>query len=110
MTDLKFLFGFKGRINRYQLLLGQIFSVVPMVLISMLSEAIADPIRKYILAITFIVAPIISLSISIKRLHDVNRSGFFLLLAVVPLINLYLLFLYISPGTAGPNKYGPPPG
>ncbi len=51
----------------------------------------------------------VSLSLSIRRLHDLDRPGILALLGFVPyagaLFSLYLLF---APGTIGPNKYGNP--
>lgn len=57
------------------------------------------------------------LSVTIRRLHDRNMSGWWLLGFVValliPLINLVALIAYIVimalPGTAGPNKFGSDP-
>lgn len=48
-----------------------------------------------------------SLSLCIRRLHDVGKSGWFLLLAFVPIANLYLLYLYVQPSD-GPNQWGEP--
>ena len=46
----------------------------------------------------------------IKRLHDLNWTGWISVLTIVPIINLILgLILVFAPGTSGPNKYGPPP-
>lgn len=48
---------------------------------------------------------------AIRRFHDCGRSGWLVLLCVVPLLGaaagLYLLF---NPGDPLPNAYGPPPG
>lgn len=44
-----------------------------------------------------------SISVGVRRLHDSNKSGWWLL---VPFYNLYLL---IRKGTVGPNFYGPDP-
>ncbi len=46
----------------------------------------------------------------IKRCHDINRSGWFLILAFVPMGAFALLgILAFMPGTKGENKYGPDP-
>ena len=46
----------------------------------------------------------------IKRLHDLNWTGWLSLLYVIPLVNLiFAIILLFAPGNAGPNKYGPPP-
>lgn len=48
--------------------------------------------------------------LQIQRLHDLNRSGWWGLLVMVPLINLlFLLYVTLWPGTQGGNDYGNPP-
>jgi len=43
----------------------------------------------------------------VRRLHDVNRSGKFVFLILIPFFNLLLfLYLLLKPGTAGVNQYG----
>ena len=50
------------------------------------------------------------LSVTCRRLHDTNRSGWFLLLYFIPLIGLiWLLVLCCLEGTEGENRYGPDP-
>ena len=51
-----------------------------------------------------------SLAVAVRRLHDIEKSGWWILIVLVPLLGaLYLLYLYVQPGTAGPNAYGPDP-
>lgn len=51
-----------------------------------------------------------SLAISLKRAHDLNHSWKWLLLLLIPVVNLYpLIKLAFSRGTYGPNKYGEDP-
>ena len=51
-----------------------------------------------------------ALGVSIRRLHDVGRSGWWLLIAFIPVIGvLVLLYWYVSQGTVGPNEYGAEP-
>lgn len=51
-----------------------------------------------------------SLAVSIRRLHDTNRSGWWLLLAFVPLIgSLILLVVFVQRGNHGQNRYGADP-
>ena len=50
------------------------------------------------------------IAVSVKRLHDRNRSGWLLLLSLIPVINLWIaLELGVLKGTEGANKYGPDP-
>ena len=48
-----------------------------------------------------------SLSLCTRRLHDVGKSGWLLLLAIVPIAQFYLIYLYCKPSD-GPNQWGEP--
>lgn len=49
------------------------------------------------------------LAVGARRLHDTNRSAWWLLLNLLPLIGaLVLLLFYVRRGTEGPNRFGPP--
>ena len=61
--------------------------------------------------ITLLAVAIPSVMLSIKRLHDLNRSGWFVLIGFIPVFGpLWLLVaLGLFSGTIGPNLYGPDP-
>ena len=53
-----------------------------------------------------------SLSVQVRRLHDMNRSAWWLLLLIPPITfigAIVLLIMSAFPGTPGPNRYGPDP-
>jgi uncharacterized membrane protein YhaH (DUF805 family) len=51
-----------------------------------------------------------NLSVSIRRLHDTNRTGWWVLIGLIPLIGLIvLLVFYLQDSDPGENRYGPPP-
>jgi uncharacterized membrane protein YhaH (DUF805 family) len=50
-----------------------------------------------------------SLGVAVRRLHDVGRSGWWLLLGLTVIGGLVLLYWYVQPGTSGQNDYGPDP-
>jgi uncharacterized membrane protein YhaH (DUF805 family) len=51
-----------------------------------------------------------SLAVSVRRLHDIDRSGWWILIALVPLIGGIVLVVFaLLEGTAGDNRYGPNP-
>lgn len=50
------------------------------------------------------------LAMSVRRLHDTDRSGWWLLIGLVPLIGaIVLLVFYCTGGTSGSNRFGPDP-
>ncbi len=63
-----------------------------------------------ILAIGFWLAIIIpSIAVAIRRLHDTNKSGWFLLISLVPFVGGIILLVFLATaGTPGPNNYGAP--
>lgn len=51
-----------------------------------------------------------SLAVSVRRLHDTNRSGWWLLLLLIPLIGALVILLFtVQDGTPGENNYGADP-
>jgi uncharacterized membrane protein YhaH (DUF805 family) len=52
-----------------------------------------------------------NISVSIRRLHDTDHSGWWILIGLIPIIGfIVLLVFYVREGDAGENKYGPSPG
>jgi uncharacterized membrane protein YhaH (DUF805 family) len=47
-----------------------------------------------------------ALAVSIRRLHDTGKSGWFLLLCFIPFVNLILLVFLCLDSSPGPNQYG----
>ena len=51
-----------------------------------------------------------SLAVSVRRLHDTNRSGWWMLVGLVPLVGAIVLLVFaVQEGQAGDNRYGPNP-
>lgn len=53
-----------------------------------------------------LLASVTLIAIGIRRLHDIGKGAIWVLLGLVPLANLYLLYLYTQPSD-GDNAYGP---
>lgn len=51
-----------------------------------------------------------SIAVAVRRLHDIDRSGWWLLIAIIPLIGgIVLLVFAVLDSTPGDNQYGPNP-
>jgi len=99
---LAYSFGLSFLIQMIATITGAISVVLP--------QEIGAILAMIILIVAYIMLIVTSIFIMIKRLHDVNRSGWLLLLLLVPLINIILgLYMLFAPGTDGPNNFGPPP-
>ena len=50
------------------------------------------------------------LSVAIRRLHDTDHSGWWVLIGLIPIIGfIVLLVFYLRQSDPGENRYGPPP-
>ena len=59
----------------------------------------------YLVYALFVFIP--GLAVAVRRLHDVGKSGWMLLIALIPLIGaIWLLVLYLTDSNPGENKYG----
>ncbi|MDY0077004.1 MAG: DUF805 domain-containing protein [Bacteroidales bacterium] len=51
-----------------------------------------------------------SLAVAVRRLHDVGKSGWMILIGLIPLIGfIWLLVLMVTDSKPGENQYGPNP-
>ena len=51
-----------------------------------------------------------SIAVSVRRLHDIDRSGWWYLIGLVPIVGpIVLIYWYVQPGTGGDNQFGPEP-
>jgi len=51
-----------------------------------------------------------TIAVAIRRLHDIDRTGWWILLGFIPVIGtIILLIWHCTRGTAGPNRFGPDP-
>ena len=51
-----------------------------------------------------------SIAVSVRRLHDIDRTGWWVLIALVPVVGAIVLIVFHAlDSTPGPNRYGPNP-
>lgn len=58
---------------------------------------------------SYVVHFVPSFAVAVRRIHDVNKSAWTLLLGLIPFVGFYIVYLMIKQGTQGPNSYGPSP-
>lgn len=61
----------------------------------------------YWVAVVALLVP--GLAVGARRLHDIGKSAWWLLLALIPIIGLVLLYFAAQPSQQGANDYGPQP-
>ena len=103
--------GFSGRAPRSEFWYWYLFAVLLGIVAGLIDAAIA-PGSEYgpVTAIMGLALFLPGLAVSIRRLHDLGRSGWYFLLILIPLIGgIILLIWFCMRGTVGPNQYGPDP-
>ena len=109
VDKLETVFSFSGRRKRSSHILLYFFYLIALSIWSMVSVPTMG--GTYLLFFFgFIVIFNLALNNHVKRLHDLGHSGWWVLLFIVPLINLVLLlYLFFFRGQMGGNQYGPDP-
>jgi len=120
MEYLKSLFN--GRIGRRNYLYGLILPILVLIISDSLggitsllnyfsSETLAsDEILASVFILIILLAYFFYLSLAIRRLHDMGKSGWISLLGLIPFISLIVgIALLFNEGASGENKYGPIP-
>jgi uncharacterized membrane protein YhaH (DUF805 family) len=106
-TGFRKYVNFSGRARRseywywvlFSVIVGFVAAIVDMQLNTQLNSSIAN-----------LVIAIPSIAVAVRRLHDIDRSGWWVLIGLVPLVGFILLVVWFaSEGTHGPNRFGPDP-
>jgi uncharacterized membrane protein YhaH (DUF805 family) len=106
LTVLKKYAVFSGRARRAEYWYFVLFNIIIAFGLGIIEglSGIASETDESVLASIYQLAIFIpSIAVGVRRMHDVNKSGWFLL------IPIYNFILAVTDGTKGDNKYGPDP-
>jgi uncharacterized membrane protein YhaH (DUF805 family) len=102
MTALQKYVDFSGRATRPEFWWFFLFQIVIFIVTSMIHPIL------YAIAALGLLLP--GLGVGVRRLHDIGKSGWWLLLGFVPIVGLVLVWWFAQPGVPGGNAYGVPAG
>lgn len=100
-TCLKKYATFEGRASRPEYWWFVLAVVVAALVIGRISSVLES--------LLYLAAMLPSVAAGVRRLHDTDRSGWWILLGFIPLANIVLLVWLASKGTEGSNQFGEPP-
>ena len=102
---------FSGRARRSEYWWYVLFYAILAILASIIDSAMGtDPGRTGIVGTILGLALLLpSIAVSVRRLHDTGRSGWWLLLALVPIVGAIVLIVWYCQDSHGDNQYGPSP-
>lgn len=99
---------FSGRSRRSEYLFWTLF-----VILAYIIAAIIDWLTTgFVLSVLVLVGTFLpSLAVDVRRLHDIDKSGWWDLIGLIPFVgSIILLAWFIEEGTPGPNRFGAQPG
>lgn len=98
---------FTGRARRPELWWFALFNLLASAVLAIFDSVLGFEFFNSIYSLVILLP---SLAVGARRLHDIGRSGWWLLLSLVPVIGiLVLIYWYIQPTDPAANEYGPPP-
>lgn len=113
---------FSGRASRqefwmfvlFNLLFAMAWALVAGLLTGLLGDSFNQESRLMfmykLIAIYYAVTTVPAMAVGVRRLHDTGRSGWWMLIGLVPLVgSIWLIVLMCSDDNPGDNRYGSPP-
>ncbi len=122
LMPLKRYADFSGRSRRQEFWMFQLFIFLVYIVFAVLAAIVGGGLGDSsgggviggILGILFLLFAlgimIPTLALTVRRLHDLDKSGWMILIGLIPLIgSILLLVWYCTQGTSGPNRFGEDP-
>lgn len=113
-TVLKKYVEFSGRARRKEFWMFTLFNVIISIILGIIDRIIGTDYgngSSGLLSTIYSLGVLLpSIAVGIRRLHDTNRSGWWILIGLIPCVGwIILIVFYATEGVAGPNQYGPDP-
>ncbi len=98
---------FSGRACRSEYWYWILFVVLAEIVTSIIDYAIGTQITTSLFGLATFLP---TLAVAVRRLHDIDRSGWWIIVSLIPLIGWIILIIwYCTKGTEGPNRFGSEP-
>lgn len=109
---------FSGRSSRSEFWYWTLFQIVVSIIISFVEGGGHTDVAGGMVNANYQAGPIAlvwslanllpGIAVSIRRMHDIDRSGWWLFIACIPLVGWIILIVWdCKEGTAGANRFGP---
>ena len=94
---------FSDRASRREYWFFALFNLLAVIVLVIVDGMLGTPLS----AVFSLIVIIPGLAVLVRRLHDTNRSGWWILISFIPLVGAIMLLIWtVSPGTDGGNNYG----
>jgi uncharacterized membrane protein YhaH (DUF805 family) len=105
---------FSGRARRKEYWYFALFNVIITVVLAIISQVFNSMLHTQIFDLLnplYSLAVLVpSLAVTVRRLHDTDRSGWWILISLIPLVGAIVLLVFtVQDSTPGDNRFGPNP-
>ncbi len=101
--------GFSGRARRSEFWYFYLFTILLSIVASILQRALTNSQNGIVTTIIGLAIVLPYLAVAVRRLHDTSRSGWWLLIGLIPVIGTIVLIVFWVQDSHGDNQYGPSP-
>ncbi len=84
--------------------LRRLIGIVVALVLALLTNISSIFLALYLLYVVAVVLP--GIAIAVRRLHDTGKSGWYILLGLIPLVGFIILIVFYVQPSDGPNEYG----
>ncbi len=102
---------FSGRARRREYWMFVLFNIVFGIVLQIVDGVLVSVVGiggLYLLYSLAVLLP--GISVTVRRLHDIDKSGWWFWIALVPVVGVIVLLVFeCLEGTKGPNRFGPDP-
>ncbi|MEU2451614.1 MULTISPECIES: DUF805 domain-containing protein [unclassified Streptomyces] len=99
---------FSGRARRQEYWMFFLFNIAAAIILMILDGVLGTYPLLYGIYVLAVFLP--NLGVTIRRLHDTGKSGWWIFIGAVPLVGLiWIIVLLATAGQPQPNQYGPDP-
>ncbi len=100
---------FNGRASRSEFWWFVLFTVIVGFVIGIIGAIIGKTGSTILSGLVSLALLLPSLAVAVRRLHDVDKSGRWVFISLIPVIGgIWLLVLELTAGNPAPNAYGEP--
>ena len=104
-AGIKNYVNFNGRAVRSEYWFWVLFTLLGQIALTIIDMVIGIRVLTVLFALSTLLP---GLAVSVRRLHDLDKSGWYLLLVLIPLVGAIILIVWAcQEGTRGPNRFGP---
>ena len=98
---------FNGRASRSAYWWYWLATVIVVVVLEIFASVVGSTALTLLIGLVLFVVGLSGLSVAVRRMHDTDKSGWMLLLGLIPFIGGIIVLVFMClPGTPGPNRFG----